>query len=280
MKLGMINSAWFGSPYAGRRGLEEMKSIGFETADVLADPLDLDQEQYQELVRDVEAVGLPVPSVIVVAFGFSDFNPSIRRFHLDRAKRHVDLGSDLGAEIMVVALGEYIWQHEVIPPEAQWHWAVESTRELGDYAAEKGLVLAMELEPFHLSLINTVNKLVKFLEDVGHPAVKANVDCSHLWLMDQDSSEILKLRGQIVHTHFSDCNGEIHQDLPPGRGNTPLRNYLASLHEVGFEGVVSLELEYAPHPDQIVEWVTEAYEQTAKMMAGLGVRSATGVGSD
>jgi sugar phosphate isomerase/epimerase len=271
MKLGMINSAWLVSEYEGRRGLEQTKEIGFQTVDILADPLDLSPEARKALLQDVEAVGLPVPSVIVVAVGFSDFNPSIRRFHLERAKRHVDLGADLGAPIMVVALGEYIWQHEVIPPEAQWHWAVESTRELGDYAADKGLVLALELEPFDLSLINTVEKLAKFLDDVSHPAVKANVDCSHLWLMDLSASEILKLRGRIVHTHFSDCNGETHGDLPPGRGNTPLRSYLEALREAGFDGVISLELEYAPNPAQIVEWVTEAYEQTKAMMLAAGV---------
>jgi sugar phosphate isomerase/epimerase len=274
MKLGMINSAWFGSEYEGRRGLQKTREIGFQAVDVLADPLDLPPEERKALIRDVEEVGLPVPSVIVVAVGFSDFNPSIRRFHVERAKQHVDLGADLGASIMVVALGEYIWQHEVIPPEAQWHWAVESTRTLGDYAAEKGLVLAMELEPFDLSLINTIEKLAKFLDDVNHPAVKANIDCSHLWLMGLPASEILKLKGRIVHTHFSDCSGEIHGDLPPGRGNTPLMSYLEALREAGFAGVISLELEYAPNPAQIVEWVTEAYEQTRVMMLEAGVLEA------
>jgi hypothetical protein len=35
---------------------------------------------------------------------------------------------------------------------------------------------------------------------------------------------------------------------------------------------VSLELEYSPDPDRIVEWVEEAYTGTAKIMADLGVR--------
>ena len=151
MQLGMINSAWFGSPYDGRPGLEKMKEIGFDAVDVLADPLDLSAERGRRCVRDVAEVGLALPSVIVVAFGFSDFNPSIRRFHLDRAKGSSISASSSGAKLMVVALGEYIWQHEVIPPEAQWHWAVDSTRELGDYAAARGLELAMELEPFDIS---------------------------------------------------------------------------------------------------------------------------------
>lgn len=274
MQLGMINSAWFGSPYEGRPGLEKMKELGFDAVDVLADPLDLTAEQRATMARDIAEVGLLIPSAIVVAMGFSDWNPSIRRFHLDRAKQHVDLTVELGAEILVVALGEYIWQHEVIPPEAQWRWAVETTRELGDYAAANGIELAMELEPFDMSLVNTIEKLAKFIDDVDHSVVKANIDCSHLWLMGLDASEILKLKGRIIHTHFSDCNGETHGDLPPGRGNTPLIKYLEALREAGFDGVISLELEYAPQLDQIVPWVTEAYDATAAMMDRLGVRTA------
>ena len=273
MQLGMINSAWFGGPYDGRPGLEKMKEIGFDAVDFLADPLDLNAEQREAMARDVADVGLAVPSTIVVAFGFSDFNPSIRKFHLDRAKQTVDLGKVLGAPMLVLALGEYIWQHEVIPPEMQWHWAVEQTRELADHAAANSIEVALELEPFHYSIVNTVEKLAKFIEDVDHPAVKANIDCSHLWLMGLDPSEILKLKGRIIHTHFSDCNGETHGDLPPGRGNTPLIRYLDALIEAEFDGVISLELEYSPQPDRIVEWVTEAYDATAAMMEKRGVRT-------
>ena len=97
MQLGMINSAWFGGPYEGRPGLEKMKELGFDAVDVLADPLDLTAEQREAMARDIAEVGLAVPSTIVVAIGFSDFNPSIRKFHLDRAKQTVDLSVELGA---------------------------------------------------------------------------------------------------------------------------------------------------------------------------------------
>jgi D-psicose/D-tagatose/L-ribulose 3-epimerase len=74
---------------------------------------------------------------------------------------------------------------------------------------------------------------VSFLADVGCDAVRANVDCSHLWLMRTAGvkpAHIGKLRGRVAHVHFSDCNGMVHGDLPPGRGNTPLRS---SLEELG-----------------------------------------------
>ena len=37
-------------------------------------------------------------------------------------------------------------------------------------------------------------------------------------------------------------------------------------------GAVSIELEYSPEPDKIVEWVTEAYAATARLMREAGLR--------
>jgi D-psicose/D-tagatose/L-ribulose 3-epimerase len=272
MQLGLINSAWFGSQWEGKSGLEKTREIGFDTVDIFADPLDLSPEQYQQLLADVKATELPPVSTVCVALGIADFNPSVQRFHVDRAKRHIDLAADLGAKNLLLVLGEYIWQQEVIPPPVQWETAVVNTRALGEYAASKGLEIALELEPFDLSLVNTIDKMVQFLDDVGLPTVKANVDCSHLWLMRIGAEEIAKLHGRIAHVHISDCNGEVHGDLPPGRGNTPLQSYLQALHDTGFNGVVSIELEYAPDPSKMVEWVTEAYRETDKLMKAVGAR--------
>ena len=52
-------------------------------------------------------------------------------------------------------------------------------------------------------------------------------------------------------------------DFPP---------YLEQLEKVGVNGAVSIELEYSPEPEKIVEWVTEAYRETNRMMQDLGIR--------
>ena len=52
-------------------------------------------------------------------------------------------------------------------------------------------------------------------------------------------------------------------DFPP---------YLRALKQVGFEGAVSIELEYSPDPARIVEWVEEAYQATNRLMQAAGVR--------
>ena len=57
-----------------------------------------------------------------------------------------------------------------------------------------------------------------------------------------------------------------------GRGVVPIIDYLAAIRDTGFDQTVSIELEYSPEPDRIVEWVQEAYQKTAEMMDALGCR--------
>jgi sugar phosphate isomerase/epimerase len=206
------------------------------------------------------------------ALGIADFAGVVRRFHIDRAKRFLDFGAELDSRNLLLVLGEYLWQQEVISPADQWSWAVEGVREIAGHAASMGREIAIELEPFHLSMVNSVPKMLKLLDDVGHPAVQANVDVSHLALVHADPSEILRLRGRIAHVHFSDCDGKKHGDLPPGRGVVDFPPYLRALRAAGFDGTVSIELEYSPEPEKIVQWVTEAYRETDRLMRDAGVR--------
>jgi D-psicose/D-tagatose/L-ribulose 3-epimerase len=136
-----------------------------------------------------------------------------------------------------------------------------------------GLEIALELEPFHLSLLNDVTSMARFLDDVGHPAVKANLDISHLVLADQPAELIDRLKGRIAHVHISDCDGRVHGDLPPGRGVVDFPPYLEAIKGLGLDGrTISLELEYSPEPDRIADWVREAYETTSALMKSAGLR--------
>ena len=92
--------------------------------------------------------------------------------------------------------------------------------------------LAIELEPFKLSLVNSVDSMVRFLDDVGLPeTVRANCDISHLDLVHTPFEEVARLKGKISHVHLSDCDGKVHGDLPPGRGVTPIQEYLAAIQQ-------------------------------------------------
>src|SRR6185437_10271598 len=152
-------------------------------------------------------------------------------------------------------------------------WAIDTCREIGDYAGRKNVDIALELEPFRLSLLNNVNEMVRFVDECNHPRVRANIDISHLVLSDTSPLDVAKLKGKAIHVHLSDCDGKVHGDLPPGRGVVKFEPYLQAIKELKINGVVSIELEYSPDPKRIVEWVTEAYTKTDNLMQLVGLRS-------
>ncbi|MBI3693267.1 MAG: sugar phosphate isomerase/epimerase [Acidobacteria bacterium] len=273
MKLGLINSAWAQTGRETSFGIIKTKELGFDSIDIFTDPLEADRAERELIRRTAAECGLPIVSVCCVATGLIDFNPSVQRFHVERCRAYLDLVAEFRATNLLLVLGEYIWQREVIPPEEQWQTGVRNARILGEHARSLGVRIALELEPFHESLLNSVEEMVRFIGDVGMPdTVRANCDISHLHLVRTPFEKVGALQGLIEHVHLSDCNGRTHGDLPPGRGVTPIQDYLQAIRSTGYDGAVSIELEYSPEPDKIEAWVAEAYRETDKIMRNLGCR--------
>ena len=116
MKLGLINSAWVQSGRGTAFGIEQTKKIGFDSIDIFADPLEIDVKEKRLIKDECDRARLPIISVACVAVGLIDFNVSVQRFHLERVKAYLDMAYMFEAKNVLLVLGEYIWQRQVIPP--------------------------------------------------------------------------------------------------------------------------------------------------------------------
>ncbi|MCS1412000.1 MAG: L-ribulose-5-phosphate 3-epimerase UlaE [Verrucomicrobia subdivision 3 bacterium] len=273
MRLGIINSAFSQAGVDTATGLKHISRIGFDCVDISTEAVGITKKEVSLVGKTCERLGLPIVSLPVVAVGLIDFNDPVREFHVERCKKFINLAKQWGADNILLVLGEYIWQREVIPSQVQWDWAVETCRCLGDYADKKKIDIALELEPFRLSLLNNVSAMAAFVKDCKHPRVKVNIDVSHLVLSDTAPSDLKALKGKAIHVHISDCDGKVHGDLPPGRGVVKFIPYLQAIKDLQIDGVVSIELEYSSDPQRIVPWVEEAYRETAKRMEMVGLRT-------
>ena len=63
MKLGLINSAWAQAGKGTRFGIEQTKRIGFDTIDILTDPLDIDDAERKMIGHVARDLGLPIKSL-------------------------------------------------------------------------------------------------------------------------------------------------------------------------------------------------------------------------
>ncbi len=273
MKLGIINSAFSQAGVGTAEGLEHIARIGFDCVDVFAEADGIGEEEVSLVERTCRRLDLPIVSLPVVATGLIDFNEPVREYHLRRCRKFIELAGRWEASNVLLVLGEYLWQREVIPPQDQWDWALEGCRRLGDIAGRNGVSIALEMEPFRLSLLHNPASMARFIEECGHPRVKANIDISHMVLSDSSPADLALLRDKAIHVHISDCDGKVHGDLPPGRGVVKFAPYLQAVKELEIDGAVSIELEYSPEPDRIVEWVEEAYRETDRRLGAAGLRS-------
>jgi len=268
--LGLIDSAWFGTEYEGKRGREEAKRIGFESLDLFVgfDPGKLSKVERQAYITDNLSTGLPVVSLVCTCLGLSDFNPAIRGYHIERAKNVVDLAADFPTtRNLCFVPGEYMFQKKLIPAKGEWDAVVDATRQVGEHAGKRQRELAIELLPFEFAFVNSLDTMERFLDEVGLANVKATIDISHFWLMRIPPEQVARrLKGRVAHVHMSDCDGIHHGDMPPGRGNTPFGDYLAAIRETGFTGAASIELEFPPDPKGMAAWVTEAHGAALKLL--------------
>src|SRR5205085_3229684 len=139
-----INSAFQQVGVDTATGLKHISRIGFDTVDIFTEAVGISKSEIRLVAGTTQKLGLPIVSLPVVALGLIDFNQPVREFHLERCKKYIDLAATWGAKNVLLVLGEYIWQREVIPPQAQWNWALESCRILGDYAHNHNVDIALE----------------------------------------------------------------------------------------------------------------------------------------
>jgi hypothetical protein len=273
LELGMISSTWEGTHIGLEEGIRKAKEIGFDTYDIFNDPLDTD-DATRKLIKDTCAeVGMPIRSCVCVAFGIVDFNPSVVRFTLDRVKAYIDQAAYFGARNVLLVIGEYFWDGEVFPRAAIWDMAKTRCQELSDHAAGKGIEIVLELEPFSEALGRHHRRARPLRQEVEPPELPGQ----RRHLPPPPLGRHLRRRRQDDRPHRPHPPLRLRRQGPrrparPAWASPRSRSTSRPSSTPATRGTVSIELEYAPNPAEIVEWATRAYEGTAAIMRDLGVR--------
>ena len=116
----------------------------------------------------------------------------------------------------------------------------ERVRGLGDYAAGRGAILAVE--PHSGTAFDTPEKALWLMEQVDHPAVRLNFDISHFDIIGIGIDECVPaMVPWSVHTHVKDQRGRYpkHEFLTPGSGPFDFVHYLSAMHQAGYTGTLA-----------------------------------------
>lgn len=115
---------------------------------------------------------------------------------------------------------------------------VAGLREGGAYAAERGIVLAVEpLNRFETDFCNTARQAVELVEMVGSPSVGVMLDTFHMNMEDDDLPTAIRATGRHL-VHFQ--ANENHRGFL-GTGHLDWAAICRALAAVGYQGAITLE---------------------------------------
>jgi sugar phosphate isomerase/epimerase len=146
---------------------------------------------------------------------------------------------DIGGKTIVVGSPKQRNIMEGVTPEQAWDWATEVFREPVMRAEEHGVTICFEpLAPVETNFINTAADAIRFVQQLNTPHFKIILDVKAM------SSEAKSIP-QIIREswpHFAYFHANDKNLKGPGFGEVDFRPIAAALKEVGYKGVVSVEV--------------------------------------
>ncbi len=173
----------------------------------------------------------------------------------------------------------YLVVHPVMPygwnREADPAWAVKINedyiRELTDYAGLHGVSIALENMPTMNHTLASVKSIVDFVKRMNHPNLVVCLDTGHANVTGEEIGAAVRECGsllQVLHVHDNDGKTDSHRIPYCGGGNIDWASFRSAIHEIGFNGVMSLETGiYINTPEPVRESLLLSFAAIAKYLA-------------
>ena len=227
--------------YAKKAGYDAIEIAPFTLAKFVTDIPALERKRIR---LAAEKIGLEISGihwVLVQAEGMylNHPDPTIR----DRTAKYfcdlVDFCSDLGGKTIVVGSPKQRNVMEGVSPEQAWEWATETFRSSVSRAAGKAVTICFEpLAPSETNFINTASEAIRFARQFDSAAMKIILDVKAMCSESKPIPQIIR----ESWPHFAYFHANDRNLKGPGFGDVDFKPIAAALKEVGYGGVVSVEV--------------------------------------
>jgi L-ribulose-5-phosphate 3-epimerase len=229
--------------------LETSRKIGYDGVELNIDEEMLKQEKkaISLIAEKADSLGLELPSLCTGLFwkcNLASPDRSLREKGIEILKKGCEIASYLGAKIVLavpaVAVSEASYQKT-------WELSKESILEAASTAQDHGVYIGVEnvWNRFLYSPLEFRN----FIEDIGHPHVKAYFDVGNILFLSFPQQWIIHLSDLIVCVHVKDFQRSTLQFKPLLQGDVFWADVMRSLRQIGYNGFLNVEVPpYPGHP--------------------------------
>jgi sugar phosphate isomerase/epimerase len=252
--------------------IRRIAGLGFRALELIAWNRDYLRDYYTPAtIANLKAIlngeGIALSQFVSTPHDLSSADPARRDAAVEHWQRTVEVGAALGSPLinMVSAHAFGFKDGAEFPrittkPLVQKYGAnlpagLDWDRNFADYvaalkrcaAACEQAGVGMTIEPHPSRYVANTAGALRLLEHVGSPALGINFDPSHTFPVgDFPNQAVYQLNRRIKHCHVSDNDGVTNVHWRPGLGKIDWRAMFVALKEVGYDGVISIELEDVP----------------------------------
>ena len=279
MKIGTVAWGWTLDPLEEPSGdsLHRISSsiaeLGFDTIELLGHRSSLKnyytEQQTASLRRHIEELGLEISGFVSSTQELNHPKESQRLAVVDDFRRAANTAVALGTNHVNLVVpypsgatmrpntfrapsdkfslgipADYSWRDDWARYTDSMHRCVETAEKLG---------LRLSIECFPYTICSTPYAWMKLIEELDSESFGIQLDTAHLMNQKHDVIQAVHMtRDRIFNVHCKDTDGMARGNIPPGSGVIDYTEFIAALRTVGYDGVLSIEVERTANPRRYV----------------------------
>jgi len=252
MKLSISNIAW--TKDKDRFMYRKIRGMGYSALEIAPTRI-FGAAPYEDLAlarQWAQALewnyGLAISSIQSIWNGRKEFlfgTEEEREILLGYTKKAINFAVAVGGHNLVFGCP----QNRVMLDKGDFNDGIRFFKEIGDYAAEKGIAIGLEANPpiYNTNYINTTRSAIELIQTVNSKGFKLNLDVGAMIYNDENLDALGGGINLINHVHISEPG------LKLIRQRTLHRELAKVLKVSGYDGFVSVEMRMQKNPAFIEE---------------------------
>lgn len=258
--------------------IRRVSGLGYTKLEIAGSPEQYDTKHVRKLLKDYGLSCWGSVTLMLEDRNLLAKDEAQRAKSVQYVKDVVRMVKELDGHMVSVVPGTV---GKIVPdgrPEEEWQWAVESLKEVYEYAESSGILLGIEpINRFETYFINRGDQALALAEAVG-PNCGVCLDTFHMNIEEDNLYDaIRRSKGKLVGFHVADNNR-----MAPGMGTLNWNKIIETLQEIGYDEVLSVEFcspidrtPANPFPNSIDEFPEDLSREQKKFLEDHGSSSVT-----
>ncbi len=239
-----VNS-WIFGEVSLKEIVERVSATGYDGIELVGEPKIYQPKEVNSLMKDnnltiISICGMhPGPEEDDLR-ALSHPESIERQKAIDYVRTCIDLAKEVGAVSVLVVPSLVGQPQHFSSKEEDIKWAIDSLQKVSPHSEERGIILTIEpINRYEVGLVNSIEDALRMAKKIESPSVRIMGDTFHMQIEEGDGipNAIRRAGGEwLRHLHAADNTREA-----PGKGTMNWREILKALHDINYQGGISLE---------------------------------------